>query len=198
MQKGKKFSALTIRNQEFSTVGGIGKKGYDPDEVRDFLNRVAKYVEELEKTIESLGSSSGVDTTIFEIQIEQLSEENRKLKEEIEKLKKENEELKAQGGKSLNWEDLTEDKLATEILKLAKQTGDKLIEEKKREAESIIQKAQVEVEDLKKQTEVIKREIEKLELKREELLSQLDTVKSQIRNEILALAKRVEDLANQI
>jgi len=40
-------------------VGGIGKKGYDPDEVRDFLNKVAKYVEELEKTIENIGSSSG-------------------------------------------------------------------------------------------------------------------------------------------
>jgi DivIVA domain-containing protein len=69
MQRGKKFSASTIRSQEFTMVGGIGKKGYDPDEVRDFLSKVAKYVEELEKTIENLGSSSCVYTTIFEEQI---------------------------------------------------------------------------------------------------------------------------------
>jgi DivIVA domain-containing protein len=198
MQKGKKFSAATIRSHEFTMVGGIGKKGYDPDEVRDFLNKVAKYVEELEKTIENMSSSSGVDTTIFEAQIEQISEENERLRKEVEKLKKENEELRNKGGWEISWEDLPEEKLATEVLKLAKQTGDKLIEEKKREAENIIQEAKLEVENLKKQAEDIKREIEALEFKKKDLMSQLDAVKSQIRNEILALAKKVEDLANNI
>lgn len=198
MQKGKKFSAATIRSQEFTMVGGIGKKGYDPDEVRDFLNKVAKYVEELEKTIENIGSSSGVDATIFEAQIEQISEENERLRKEVEKLKKENEELKKKGGGGISWEDLPEEKLATEILKLAKQTGDKLIEEKKKEAENIILNAKLEVESLKKQAEDIKREIEALEFKKRDLISQLDAVKSQIRNEILALAKKVENLANNI
>jgi len=198
MQKGKKFSAATIRSQEFTMVGGIGKKGYDPDEVRDFLNKVAKYVEELEKTIENMSSSSGVDATIFEAQIEQISEENERLRKEVEKLKKENEELKKKGGGGISWEDLPEEKLATEILKLAKQTGDKLIEEKKKEAENIILNAKLEVENLKKQAEDIKREIEALEFKKRDLMSQLDAVKSQIRNEILALAKKVENLANNI
>ena len=198
MQRGKRFSAATIRSQEFTMVGGIGKKGYDPDEVRDFLNKVAKYVEELEKTIENMGSSSGVDATIFEAQIEQISEENERLRKEVEKLKKENEELKKKGGGGISWEDLPEEKLATEILKLAKQTGDKLIEEKKREAENIILNAKLEVENLKKQAEDIKREIEALEFRKRDLMSQLDAVKSQIRNEILALAKKVEDLANNI
>jgi len=198
MQKGKKFSASTIRSKEFTMVGGIGKRGYDPDEVRDFLNKVAKYVEELEKTIENMGSSSGVDATIFEAQIEQISEENERLRKEVEKLKKENEELKKKGGGGISWEDLPEEKLATEILKLAKQTGDKLIEEKKKEAENIILNAKLEVENLKKQAEDIKREIEALEFKKRDLMSQLDAVKSQIRNEILALAKKVENLANNI
>jgi DivIVA domain-containing protein len=198
MQKGKKFSAATIRSQEFTMVGGIGKRGYDPDEVRDFLNKVAKYVEELEKTIENIGSSSGIDATIFEAQIEQISEENERLRKEVEKLKKENEELKRKGGWGISWEDLPEEKLATEILKLAKQTGDKLIEEKKKEAENIILNAKLEVENLKKQAEDIKREIEALEFKKRDLMSQLDAVKSQIRNEILALAKKVENLANNI
>jgi cell division septum initiation protein DivIVA len=179
-------------------VGGIGKKGYDPDEVRDFLNKVAKYVEELEKTIENMSSSSGVDATIFEAQIEQISEENERLRKEVEKLKKENEELKKKGGGGISWEDLPEEKLATEILKLAKQTGDKLIEEKKKEAENIILNAKLEVENLKKQAEDIKREIEALEFRKRDLMSQLDAVKSQIRNEILALAKKVENLANNI
>jgi DivIVA domain-containing protein len=198
MQRGKRFSAATIRSQEFTMVGGIGKKGYDPDEVRDFLNKVAKYVEELEKTIENMSSSSGVDATIFEAQIEQISEENERLRKEVEKLKKENEELKKKGGGGISWEDLPEEKLATEILKLAKQTGDKLIEEKKKEAENIILNAKLEVENLKKQAEDIKREIEALEFKKRDLMSQLDAVKSQIRNEILALAKKVENLANNI
>ncbi|MFZ8833885.1 MAG: DivIVA domain-containing protein [Candidatus Caldipriscus sp.] len=173
-----------MRSREFTMVGGIGKKGYDPDEVRDFLNKVAKYVEELEKTIENIGGSSGVDTTIFEAQIEQISEEN--------------EELRNKGGGGISWEDLPEEKLATEILKLAKQTGDNLIEEKKKEAENIILNAKLEVENLKKQAEDIKREIETLEFKKKDLMSQLDAVKSQIRNEILALAKKVENLANNI
>ncbi len=197
MQKGKKLSSSTIRTQEFTIVGGIGKKGYDPDEVRDFLNRVARYVEELEKSLESLGGSSNVDTTVFEAQIEQLSDENARLKMEIEKLKKENEELKNRKV-GINWEDLNEENLATEILKLAKQTGERLIEEKRKEAENIILNAKIEVENLRSKAEEIKREIEALELKRNDLLSQLDAVKSQIKNEILALARRVEDLANKI
>ncbi len=197
MQKGKKFSSSTIRTQEFTIVGGIGKKGYDPDEVRDFLNRVARYVEELEKSLESLSGSSNVDTTVFEAQIEQLSDENARLKMEIEKLKKENEELKNRKV-GINWEDLNEENLATEILKLAKQTGERLIEEKRKEAENIILNAKIEVENLRSKAEEIKREIEALELKRNDLLSQLDAVKSQIKNEILALARRVEDLANKI
>jgi DivIVA domain-containing protein len=198
MQKGKKFSAATIRSQEFTMVGGIGKRGYDPDEVRDFLSKVAKYVEELEKTIENMGSSSGVDTTIFEAQIEQISEENERLRKELEKLKKENEELKKKGVGGISWEDLPEENLATELLKLAKQTGDKFIEEKKKEAEDIILNAKLEVENLKKQAEDIRREIEALESKKKDLMSQLDAVKSQISNEILTLAKKVEDLANNI
>ncbi len=175
MQRGKRFSSSTIRTQEFTIVGGIGKRGYDPDEVRDFLNRVAKYVEELEKSLESLGGSSNIDTTVFEAQIEQLSDENARLKMEIEKLKKENEELKNRVKEGIKREDLKEENLATEILKLANQ-----------------------MESLKNNAEEIKREIEALELKRNDLLSQLDAVKSQIKNEILALARRVEDLANKI
>ncbi|MEO0139119.1 MAG: DivIVA domain-containing protein [candidate division WOR-3 bacterium] len=199
-QKNKKLSASSIRLQEFTFVGGLGKKGYDPDEVRDFLNQVAKYVEELEKKLESAGSETTGDTTMLEVQIEQLSEENQRLREELERLKRENEELKKSKGDKggLKWEDIPEEILATEILKAAKDAGDRMIEEKKREAEEILRNAKKELEEIKREVEDAKKNLQEVERQRDEILSKLEEIKVRVRGEILSLAKKIEEFAGTI
>ncbi len=195
-----KLSSSTIKVQEFTLVGGF-KKGYDPEEVRDFLNQVAKYVAELERKLEGASSSSqSGDTTLLEAQIEQLSEENENLKREMERLKKENEELKKKGekGGALKWEDIPEELLATEILKAAKETGDRMIKEKEEEAKKMLEGAKRELETIKSQIEVARKELERIEGEKSNILSKIEQIKESVRNEIRGIAKKVEQFASSI
>lgn len=198
MAKNKKMSASNIKLQEFTVVGGIGKKGYDIDEVRDFLNQVAKYVEELEKKAAASAVQTSQDTTFLETQIEQLTEENENLKREIERLKNEIAELKSKGGGGPRWEDIPQELLANEIIMAAKRAGDSLIEEKKREAEKILEDAKKELQEINLQLAKAKEELKNIENQKTEILSKLDEVKKKVKSEILTLAKKVEDFANEL
>ncbi len=207
-KKGSKKTPLSarIRTQEFKMVGGLGKKGYDPDEVREFLNRIAREVAELEKRAEE-GGGEGQDTEVINEYKERIST----LESQIELLAKENEDLKRKlkelsentsSPSSIDWDSIPEDKLATDLLKMAKETGDRIVEQKKKEAEELLKAAQAQAEEivreaqikemeLRKNLSLLKKEIEDAEAKRDAILKDL-------KNDLLELARKIEGFATTL
>jgi len=73
------------------------------------------------------------------------------------RLAKENEELKkklvelsetSQSSGTIDWDSIPEDKLATDLLRMAKETGDRIVEQKRREAEELLKSAQAQAEEI--------------------------------------------------
>ncbi len=204
---GKKTSLSSkIRTQEFKMVGGLGKKGYDPDEVREFLNRIAREVAELEKRVEeSAGGGEGAEVIneykerieTLESQIELLAKENEELKKKLKELSE-----KAASPSAIDWDSIPEDKLATELLRMAKETGDRIVEQKRKEAEDLLKSAQAQAEEivreaqikemeLRKNLSLLKKEIEDAETKRKAILAEL-------RKDLLELARKIEGFATTL
>jgi len=208
IKKGKKRTlSSVIRTQEFSLVGGLGKKGYNPDEVRDFLNRIARQVEELEKKAEEGAGGGGVDESV----IQEYKERIETLETQLEMLAKENEELKkklvelsetSQSSGTIDWDSIPEDKLATDLLRMAKETGDRIVEQKRREAEELLKSAQAQAEEiireaqfkemeLQKRLSLLKAEIEEAERKRA-------SIRDELKNDLLNLARKIEEFATTL
>ncbi len=203
--KSKKTSLSSkIRTQEFKMVGGIGKKGYDPDEVREFLNRIAREVAELEKKVEE-ATGGGVSEEV----VEQYKERVETLEAQLELLARENEELKRklkemaerepEPAQTIDWDSIPEDKLATELLKMAKETGDRIVAQKRKEAEEILQKARAEAEELLKNARIEEMELQKrlslLKAEIEKAKEERDAIRRSLKSDLLNIARKIEDFA---
>lgn len=108
-----KFSPLQVRNQEFTKA----IRGYKPEEVRQFLTRVADFINDL-------------------------LHENRRLTNEVESLKRRIVELE-QSSNSLKE---MVDQSAQKIMNLARQKADELIAEAENKAQLMLKEASLTVE----------------------------------------------------
>ena len=204
---GKKTSLSSkIRTQEFKMVGGLGKKGYDPDEVREFLNRIAREVAELEKRVEE-GAGEGAGAEV----IEQYKERIETLEGQLELLAKENEELKkklkelsekSSAPATIDWDSIPEDKLATELLKMAKETGDRIVEQKRKEAEELLKSAQAQAEEIVREAQYKEMELQKnlslLKKEIEDAKAQKEAILKELKRELLELARKIEGFATTL
>jgi len=196
----KKSLASTIRSQEFSMVGGLGKKGYDPTEVRNFLSRIAKQVEELEKKVEELQGGATSDEAIKEYQerIELLESQLERLSKENEELKRKLKEASESAPAALDWDSIPEDKLATELLRMAKETGDRIVEQKKREAAELLKAAQSQAEEILQSARVEELKLkERLNLLKSQIAEAEDrkrVINEALKGELSNLIRKIENL----
>ncbi|NPB04570.1 MAG: DivIVA domain-containing protein [Thermotogae bacterium] len=201
--KRKKSLSSIVKTQEFRLVGGLGKKGYDPEEVKAFLNRIARQIEELEKKVEVGGEVGAVSEEVilqYEEKVKELEERIGLLLKENAALKRKLEEAETRGsGAAFDWDSIPEEKLATQLLRMAKEAGDRTVEEKRKEAEKILRDAQIEAErilreaqlkeaDLQRKLSILKAELSEIEEKRK-------TIYDSIKKELLNIARKVEQLA---
>ncbi len=155
--KPEEITAELVASREF------GKKvqGYDPQEVRVFLQVVAQRLLQLEAQVQEGGGASAEELEALKRRVAELEEENKRLKEQASK-------------------PVDEAEAAMSILKHAKEAAEKLTQEAEAKAKEILENAEKEAllrkARLEEETKELQSQVERLRNFKLELVAKMEGV----------------------